>query len=181
MHKRDKGLGVKILKTIGIGTAFVALSIIAPQFPYRALQAALRKKFNKNYSQTQLINSINYLKRKKFIAYTNGEYKITKIGSKHLAVISELQFTIHKQPWDNKWRMVSFDIPEEQKPARQLLRRKLISMNFYHFQRSLFVIPWPCEKELQLLCAMLQITPHVHIFVAERFTNDQKLLKSFNL
>lgn len=179
--KREAGLSLKILRVVGLGTVLVAASIIAPRFPYAILSAALKKKFGRGYAFRKLSNSVNYLKRNHFIAYSNGRYAITPIGRKRLAETEMKELKIEKQAWDSKWRLISFDIPELQKPARTLFRRKLKQMGFYNFQRSLFVLPYPCEKEICLLTDWLKITPHVHIFVAERFRNDKKLRKAFNL
>ncbi|MCL5435661.1 MAG: hypothetical protein M1275_01105 [Patescibacteria group bacterium] len=178
---RERGLGLKILRVVGLGILLGAVSIIAPQFPYATLQAALKKKFGKNYSSARLINSTNYLKRKKFIAYSNGNYTITPMGRKWLTRAEALELKIPRQNWDGRWRLVSFDIPEAQKTARHLFSRKLKKLGFYNFQRSLFLIPYPCEKELAILTNSFKIAPHVHIFTADHFANDKKLRKIFGV
>lgn len=178
---RESRLGLKILKVVGLGVFLLAVSVIAPQFPYIALRAALKKKFGRDYRRSKLINAVSYLKRKKFIAYANGKYSITPIGRERLAEAEITELRIEKQKWDGKWRFVSFDVPEPQRPARLAFGRKLKQVGFYNFQRSLFVIPYPCEKEVQALSRLLKIEPHVHIFRAERFSNDRKLRKIFSL
>src|SRR3989344_7150077 len=43
--------------------------------------------------------------------------------------------------WDGLWRLVVFDISEENRKLRDLLRRKLRSLGFAMFQKSVWVTP----------------------------------------
>jgi hypothetical protein len=181
MNEKHKEIASKILKIIGIGSLVVASSLLNPQFPYEVLKDYLKKEYKKQYTQKQLENAIRYLKQKRFIAYTNGEFSVTEIGRERLELAMSKELVITKIKWDHKWRFVTFDIPEEMKSARFTFRRRLKELGFYNFQRSLFVNPYPCEQEITTLTEILQITPHVHIFVAERFTHDTKLARHFSL
>jgi phenylacetic acid degradation operon negative regulatory protein len=181
MTDKNKALTIKILKGLGIGVLFTAVSILNPQFPYVALKAYLKTRSSKKYTDKQLYDTIKYLKRKKFIAYSNGKFIITKVGHKHLEAALTQKLTIEKVKWDKKWRFVSFDIPEEQKNARFVFRRRLAELGFYNFQRSLFVIPYPCQKTISTLIKTLKIEPHVHVFTAERFPNDSRLARFYSL
>lgn len=53
--------------------------------------------------------------------------------------------------WDGKWRFYIFDIPEKERSARNLVRQKLKDLGLYNIQRSVFVYPYDCRKELDLL------------------------------
>ena len=83
--------------------------------------------------------------------------------------------------WDGKWRVVVFDIPDKKRRARDALREKLQKMHFYPLQKSVWVHPYPCEKEIQFLCEFFEITPYVNIIVADNIYDDIKLRKYFNL
>ena len=49
--------------------------------------------------------------------------------------------------WDGKWRMVVFDIPEEQNAKRDFLRRLLKANNFHQLQASVYINPYPLNRE----------------------------------
>lgn len=46
-----------------------------------------------------------------------------------------------RRPWDGRWRLVLFDVPESQYLLRDRLRRKLRSLAFGYLQRSVWISP----------------------------------------
>lgn len=175
----------QVLKIIGFTVLVGASSVLAPQLPYVILKKTIKRKFGQTYNKKQLIGATNYLKRKKFIAYENRGNKIrfvlTKLGQNKLSQITINEITIKRTPWDQQWRLVSFDIPEESKKLRELFRKKLKRLSFFHFQRSVFITPFACEKEIDLITKNLNIEHCVHLLTAKRFRSDKTLVKKFNL
>jgi DNA-binding transcriptional regulator PaaX len=43
---------------------------------------------------------------------------------------------INNGKWDEKWRIVAFDIPEKFKTGRDALRRKLKEVGFHELQKK---------------------------------------------
>lgn len=174
-----------ILKLAGMGLLFTAASILAPQLPYFALRALIKKKFGKDYSDRQVGNSVGYLKRKQFIALERKKGKIetvlTKLGHKHLKRLSLNEISIKPTSWDGQWRLLTFDIPESHSSARHIFRRKLKELGFFHFQRSVFILPYDCEKEINTITKILGLHYYVHVLTARRFPSDRPLLKNFGL
>ncbi len=72
-----------------------------------------------------------------------------------------------KLPWDGKWRIVMFDVPNEKSNERNIFRQRLKSLGFQMLQKSVFVIPYPCEEELSRLCRRLKLQSYVNIIVAD--------------
>jgi phenylacetic acid degradation operon negative regulatory protein len=54
------------------------------------------------------------------------------------------------RPWDGKWRMVLFDIPEKDRRLREKLRRHLLASHFGYLQNSVWVSPDPLNLERQI-------------------------------
>ena len=48
-----------------------------------------------------------------------------------------------QRSWDGKWRIILFDLPEDQREIRRRLRRKLRSSGFGCMQRSAWISPDP--------------------------------------
>lgn len=81
--------------------------------------------------------------------------------------------------WDKLWRIVIFDIPEKKKAAREVLREKLKRMGFYQLQKSIFVHPYPCKTEIDLLKSSYEIEPNVALITAKTFDGQSKLSQHF--
>jgi DNA-binding transcriptional regulator PaaX len=50
------------------------------------------------------------------------------------------------RPWDGKWRIILFDIAEEDRMLRNQLRRQLKAANFGCLQRSIWIAPDPLDS-----------------------------------
>lgn len=143
------------------------------------------EKFNKKYNHRQIQRSLYYLKRRKFIAFParspKGHVILTNLGIRKLNQLKFDKLKIKPSTWDGKWRLLTFDVPEKQKVIRETFRRKLKELGFFHFQRSVFVIPYECGKEIAMIASYLKIVPCVHLLVANRFLGDKQLINKFNL
>jgi len=171
----------------GAGAILVAVSS-----PYLFINIAREILKKKKYSQKKLeerkmAQLIWRLKKNRLIILSeeNGKFKV-ELTEKGKRVAREIEFENLeiKKPrvWDGKWRIVVFDIPEKcKKRARDALRTKLKKLNFYPLQKSVWACPYPCEKQIQFLCELFDITSFVNIIVAENIYNDVKLRKYFKL
>lgn len=83
--------------------------------------------------------------------------------------------------WDGRWRLVIFDISNEFRKERDIVRKKLVNMGFYKFQESVFVSPYPCEKEIQYLREILQVPHSIKLVRADKIENERELKKIFKL
>lgn len=172
---------------VGLGVGFTVASILSPTFLLQAMKGYLKykydeAKFHEYLDKQRIQRSIRYLKRKHFIAFPGkGRFTITKKGVQRLARINVDNIAIKRVPWDGKWRIVTFDIPEEKEGKREYFRRRLKEMGFYHFQRSVFMIPYPCEEEIDQITEALDIESNVHVIVAYPFEGDGELRKHFYL
>ena len=137
------------------------------------------------YSKLQIRRALQYLKAKEFVVYPArakaGHITLTTLGLRRLNQLKFEQLRVSKRPWDGKWRLLTFDVPEKQKSVRHVFRRKLKQLGFYHFQRSVFILPYDCKNEIDLITEYLKITPFVHLLTAERFLGDKQLVSKLNL
>ena len=147
----------------------------------------IKKEIRKKLSERKIAKALERLKRNKLIILSerDGKFKL-ELTKKGKRIVEEVQLKDMKigKPimWDKKWRIVIFDIPDKYKRrARDALREKLQKMHFYPLQKSVWVHPYHCEKEIQFLCEFFEITPYVNIIVADNIYDDIKLRKYFNL
>lgn len=83
--------------------------------------------------------------------------------------------------WDGYWRIVVFDIPEDEKKARSALRIKLKDLGFYPMQKSVFVHPYDCKNEIDFVVEIFEIKPYVRFIVAKDIDISLNLKHMFQL
>ncbi len=108
---------------------------------------------------------------------SDNNYRFTNKGRKWFSNAMLRHSYLEYGKWDKKWRIIIFDIPEELHKNRNQLRAKLKNLGFYMLQKSVFVIPYPCEKELGYICKSLKISDYVDIIVAESVGFKEKEIK----
>lgn len=88
--------------------------------------------------KSELAQALKRLREKGFIDSPREEknliFKLTQLGKETL-----LTHKVFNKPWDGKWRIVIFDIPETHKRVRDLFRRNLKFWEFNIFQKSVWV------------------------------------------
>ncbi len=137
-----------------------------------------KKKIGEMFSRLKK-NRLIILQRK-----DNGTFlvELTEKGKRKVEEIKFQNLIVQKpKQWDGLWRIVIFDIPNKRKTVREALRAKLKEWNFSQFQESVWVCPWPCEKEIEFVVELFGIQPFVHFLEAKRIANDVRLKTHFKL
>ncbi len=181
----------EIAKNILLGLAITGAVAVAATSPYFLLNLTKeisknRKYFKKEWDKRKLKKAFEKMRKNKLIILSekNGKFivELTEKGKRKVKEIQLDNLKIKRPPiWDKKWRMVIFDIPNKKNRAREALRLKLKELGFYQLQKSVWVIPYPCENEIQFLAELFNVVPFVNIIIADKITNDLKLKKYFKL
>lgn len=152
-----------------------------------AVQVFSQFKTSKRFSKKQVTDSITYLHRQKLIEYVTDKdgktiVKITKKGEARLRAFDIDLIKIKKpKKWDRKWRLVIFDIPMRFTKGREALRYHLKELNFFQFQKSAWIYPYPCEDEMIFIADFFGVGKYVEILTVENILRDKKLRKHFGL
>ena len=72
-----------------------------------------------------------------------------------------------------------FDIPEETRQFRDILRDHLKQIGFRELQHSVFLFPYPCEKELAALVDLYGAEKYVRILTVKAIDNEPLVRKLF--
>ncbi|HAS85031.1 MAG TPA: hypothetical protein DCS23_03125 [Candidatus Yonathbacteria bacterium] len=83
--------------------------------------------------------------------------------------------------WDRRWRIVMFDVPETHKKIRDTLRMHFKNMEFYEFQKSVFVHPYPCAKEIEYITEFYDARKYIRFIIATEIDNALELKRHFHL
>ena len=107
---------------------------------------------------------------------------LSKEGKK-FALTYNLENIKIKKPskWDRKYRIVIFDIPEYLKKVRDSLRMHLQDLDFHELQKSVFVHPYECGKEIEYIVEFYRIKKHVRFIIAESIDNELHIKRIFRL
>lgn len=111
--------------------------------------------------------SIKQLREQGFIeTHKHGKKIMLRLTDKgrQEAILKKL---LEDDGWDNKWRIVIFDIPETHRRVRNILRGKLREWQFEQLQKSVWVSKKDCVKELRKFLGEVDIRDWVRVFVAE--------------
>lgn len=87
-----------------------------------------------------------------------------------LALAGEELMNGDPKQWDEKWRIVIFDIPEEKRVIRNLFRRNLKKWGFKHLQKSVWISKRDVYEKLNGYIKDLGIEKWVTIIEASKLT-----------
>jgi len=81
--------------------------------------------------------------------------------------------------WDKKWRIVIFDIPDNKKGSRNILRETLKRLGFIRLQESVFIYPFECKTEIDFIAENYRVKPFLKYIIADILEGDHELLEEF--
>ena len=155
-----------------------------PSQQYRVLKVVGQEW--KKINQENLKKEIRNLYRSKLIEVKENvdgglTYILTDKGKVKALTYRFQEMKIKKNQWDNKWRVVIFDIPEKLKTSRNALREKLKELGFYELQKSVFVFPYECKDEIDFIVEFFNLRKYVRYGVFDFVDNDLDLRNLFYL
>lgn len=167
-----------------MATGAVAIAATSPYLVSNLLTSS--KKFKK-YPKHKISHTFHRLKGEGLINIKNKNHQIyislTDEGRKKAGwlQIDSLKITKPKK-WDRKWRLVIFDIAQFKKLFREAFRGKLKEMGFKPFQKSVWICPFDCEAEIELLKEFFGFSDkELKLVIAEKIGGDQEWRKVFYL
>lgn len=174
-----------ILATIGL-TALVGVAMVAPNaLQYLRILGLHKKKIDRQkYYIDAAIEKLHKRNLIEIVVKANGE-KYTKLTAEGKKALLKFEFEgLSKQKpkkWDEKYRVVIFDIKENTRFSRDDLRYMLLKFGFIRLQNSVWVYPYPCEGAVNLLKTYLEVGDEVVYMTVESIENDAWLRKHFAL
>ena len=112
--------------------------------------------------------------KKKMLLTQKGHDEIRRIES-HTRSIPQ------PKKWDERWRIVVFDISEKRKSLRDRIRLLVRGLGFYRLQDSVWVFPYDCEEIVTLLKTELQTGREVLYMIVDALEYDIPIRQHFGL
>lgn len=161
--------------------------ILAANSPYFVPNILRKYEKWKKYSNRKVSDAFYRLRRQGFIDIQTVNHQIyislTKEGRKKAGIfqIDKLKIARPKR-WDKKWRLLIFDIPQERKISREALRGKLKELGFHQLQKSVWIYPFECRPEMELLQDFFGLSKNeMRLIIAENIGEDSNLQQEFKL
>ena len=141
----------------------------------------------KKENRQAIERAINSLYRSHLIREVNHKDGTTTLVLSEDGKQRALRFNIDKMEikkpttWDGRWRIVMFDVPEKLRVLRDSLRLHFKEIGLIELQKSVFVYPYPCSKEIEFILEFYNARKHVRFILAEKVDNELHLKKKFSL
>lgn len=173
-----------VLDILALGS-IVSVSLVAPN-----LVGILGKTYmahsGKRQREQEMQQILRYMRQKKIISVSEdgGKYTIT-ITDKGQKRAYKARFESLSIPspakWDERWRIVLFDIPEKHSVARRALTEKLKELGFKMIQKSVWVHPFPCLEQIELIKYVYpEASPYLVLLETDKIDAHNTLVKSFH-
>jgi phenylacetic acid degradation operon negative regulatory protein len=81
-------------------------------------------------------------------------------------------------PWDGRWYLLTYSIPESKRALRRRLRKRLLWLGFGALHQATWISPRDLRREVEKVVDSLNIHPYVEFFTAKHcgFSSDQEIV-----
>ena len=162
----------------------IAVAATSPYFLYNIL-CSLNKK--QQYNKQSVANAFYRLRKEGFIVFKKHSNQLyISLSEAGKAKAGKFQInSLHIQrpkKWDGKWRIIIFDISDRHRVKREALRGFLKHLQFYKLQESVWVHPFDCKREMELLQEFFGFTSkEIQLIVAEQVETPDFLRAKFKI
>jgi len=156
--------------------AFEAIKRILKELKKVNVEDKKLKRTLENLEKREIINLVEDREEVKVYLKDKKNPHILKYSIKSL-----LDFKKKKKQWNGKWFLVFFDVPEIQRNKRNYLRRFLDQIGFYRYQKSVYIFPYECEKEVALIKQIVEGAKYMKYIVAEKIEDEENIKTYFHL
>ncbi|MDO8594855.1 MAG: hypothetical protein Q7R93_05100 [bacterium] len=177
LRKQKRGLGAvqkKILLLLGGGVALSCSRTLGQQ--WRILKD-IHEDWHEITRQTAE-RAIDSLYESRLVeAKKNADGTYTLILSDNGKKRS-LTYRIHRMKitppdiWNKKWWIALYDIPENEREARNAFRDHLKRLGFRKLQHSAGIYPFECKNEIEFIAEALDIRKYVRLIEADHIDNE---------
>jgi CRISPR-associated endonuclease Cas2 len=189
-HQRKK-YGEIVKKIIDVfADLLIATKISYLPSPYYTLGKFIKflLEEDKSLNKKQIKKALYDLKKRKLIDIIekDGQVKIylqekgkQKVITRSIKIL--LDYKKKEKKWDGRWFMVFFDVPEIERRKRNFLRRYLRRLGFYQYQQSVYIFPFECKREVNLIKEIVEGAKYMNYIIASEIEEEEKIKKYFGL
>jgi len=156
-----------------VNTLMLRERTVYDYLPFPRSDNPVFEKYRKTKNRRQFNDLIYRLKKNNLIKVKNLQGKqtvmLTKKGiDKAFRARFKVESAELKKRKDGKWIMIIFDIPQNHKKSRDLLRSILQNLGYKMFQHSVWVTPYDVSQKTEELLQWYSFDRYVRIFLIEK-------------
>lgn len=184
----------EVLVLLG-GGIFIAAALVFPAVPLvvkdliALSKEEKRKKQSKEWERFNLWRLRAVLKRlhkQKMVevAEKDGEVVVVLTEKGRVKYLkNKLEEMIIEKPknWDGKWRLVIYDIAGYKRSVQCTFRETLKRLRFLRLQKSVYLYPYQCEDEIEILRQFYGIVEEVTVLTVGKLENEEVYKRYFGL
>jgi len=165
----------------------VCVAVSSPYFVWNLEKAIFKWLKGKKYKRKKIYDAFYRLRKEGCVEIQKRNHQIyialTEKGKRKAGWLQIDALKIKKpKKWDKKWRIVIFDIAQLKKLYREAFRGKLKELGFYPLQKSVWIYPYDCRDEIELLREFFGLNQReLRIILAEDIGRDDWLKNIFKL
>lgn len=146
--------------------------------PYELFYGNQQYHVNSIYKAVARLEKIGLLRRMRKEKKTY--IKLTEKGKNAVRKHRKAGARLHRN-WDEKWRLVIFDVPEKKAQARRYLREYLKSLKFGKVQRSIWITPYDFGRLIDHFSKEMKLTDYIYHMTVTNFRglNNVTLARTF--
>lgn len=187
-HQKKYAPVKEILTLIGRG-AIISMALLAPKTAVVAknlLEEGKDWEAWKRFNPSYLRYTLKRLEKQKVIEIIEENnkqvVKLSKKGQRKILRYALEELKIKKpKVWDRKWRIVIYDIPSLKKYLQILIRETLKRLGFVKLQESVYLLPYPCEDEIEFLREYYGLGENIKILTAAKLEDDEAYQTYFGI
>lgn len=167
----DQPLDYKLLTYIAYGLKK------SHRYTHNETQQVLHEIFRGKYEISTLRKEFSILKQNNLITfdtYYRQPYPVLTADGK-MAIKTVLPFKKYGL-WDKKWRLVLFDIPEEDRNLRVKLTQFLESLGFEQMKNSAYLSPHPLLNTVSRYATSLGLRQHLNLMTIDKLEDEAKVV-----
>lgn len=176
-----------------IGVALVAPGVLKLAFPlFRSYKGYREQKLMEEGIDPKVLNirrlkqSLKRLEKQKMVEINqdcgNTIIKLTEKGKTRVLKYKIQEIKIDKaKVWDGKWRLIIYDISHLKKGRQEAFRYTLKSLGFMPLQKSAYIIPYPCQNEIEFLREYFEIGNETLFLTVDHLENEVIWRRFFNV
>jgi DNA-binding transcriptional regulator PaaX len=177
-RRRRADLQELVLSTVS-AAGIIAVGLVAPNvlgaLKKLGMLPTARQKDSIRAARVRLIKN-------GLLRWEGKKLRLTEAGEKKLRY---LRLQDYKMPlpkkWDERWRVLIFDIPEKRKGLREKIRNTLVVVGFVRLQDSVWIYPYDCEDLITLLKADFKVGKDMLYMIIDTLEYDAPIRKKFGL
>lgn len=178
-----------ILSSLGISVLLAGTFLVTPNFPivFASLLKMIEEIKGLKIPKWKVKRVLRELEKKQLVELERKGYEVyvkVKEGSRVEILrysLKELLALKKKKAWGGKWFLATFDVPEKERIKRYHLRKFLKEIGFYPYQQSVYVFPYECKKEIELVKKIVEGAKYLNYIVAESLERETELKTYYGL